>query len=221
MNKIERRTFPMHDWGERAAAGKLKKWHGHAAVFNVEARIGTFREKVLPGAFRTAIAEDDVRALFNHDPNLILGRNRSYPTPTLRLKEDAIGLFIEINPPDATYARDLAESIARGDVSQMSFAFSIPEGGESWDFTNRDNPLRTISKVRLFDISPVTYPAYQGTDIAVVDPEGDARRERERLALKAEIARRRNELTAKGLEADEESRRRRLRLAKALCGNLK
>lgn len=167
MSKIERRTFPIHDWSERAAAGKLKQWRGYAAVFNVETQIGTFREKILPGAFKTAIAQDDVRALIDHIPHLILGRNRAYPTPTLRLKEDSIGLAIEIDPPDTTYAHDLAESIARGDVSQMSFAFSIPEGGgESWDFSNRDNPLRTISKVRLFDVSPVSFPAYPTTDIS-------------------------------------------------------
>lgn len=197
MSKIERRTFPMHDWSERAAAGKLKQWRGHAAVFGVETQIGTFREKVLPGAFKTAIAQDDVRALINHDPNLILGRNRAYPTPTLRLREDAIGLFVEIDPPDTTYARDMEASIARGDVSQMSFAFTIPEGGEQWDFTNRDNPLRTISKARLFDISPVTFAAYPTTDISQVDPD-----EAERV---------------KRLRVGSSSRRRRLALMEAQC----
>lgn len=197
MRTIEKRTFPMARWTQRAGDySPMKKWTGHAAVFNSVTQIGGFREVVAPGAFKEAIAGDDVRALFNHDPNLILGRNRAYPRPTLRLAEDTIGLFIEIDPPDTTYARDLGVSIGRGDVSQMSFSFAIPEGGEVWDFTNKENPLRTIIKARLFDISPVTYPAYRTTDISA------------------------NSESAPNLKRIHQARRRRLQLAMLGCRGL-
>ena len=96
---------------------------GYAATFNQSAEIGGyFTEVIAPGAFADAIAKDDVRAVFNHDENLVLGRTKS---GTLRLFEDAIGLRYEIDPPDTQTARDLIESMRRGDISQSSFAFSM------------------------------------------------------------------------------------------------
>ena len=141
-----------------------RKMTGHAAVFGDEAEIGGwFREQVEPGAFKTSIKKDDVRALFNHDPNYVLGRNTA---GTLKMSEDETGLRVNIDPPDTQFARDLAVSIERGDISQMSFAFEVLEeewiGGEK-----KDLDLRKIKKVRLFDVSPVTFPAYDGTDIAI------------------------------------------------------
>ena len=138
------------------------KIRGHAAVFNEEADIWGFREKVAPGAFKDSIKVDDVRALFNHDPNFVLGRNTA---GTLTLKEDKQGLAIEIDPPDTQFARDLQVSIRRGDISQMSFGFNVLE--EEWKDGGDDPDLRTLNKVRLFDVSPVTFPAYEGTDVAV------------------------------------------------------
>lgn len=135
---------------------------GHAAVFNEEARIFDFQEKIAPGAFRSSIKEDDVRALFNHDSNFVLGRNTA---GTLDLKEDKKGLAIEIDPPDTQFARDLMVSMERGDITQMSFGFQVV--AEEWE-ANDDGPdVRTLKEVRLFDVSPVTYPAYEGTDVAV------------------------------------------------------
>lgn len=141
-----------------------RKMIGHAAVFNQEADIGGwFRELVEPGAFKASIKHDDVRALFNHDENYILGRNKS---GTLKLSEDETGLKVSIDPPDTQYARDLAVSIERGDISQMSFAFQVQE--EEWvRGEGKDLDIRKIKKVRLFDVSPVTFPAYDGTDIAM------------------------------------------------------
>lgn len=156
-NKIEKRTF-----GFTKSEGK--NMVGHAAIFNEETNIGEmFREKIMPGAFEKSIKDDDIRALFNHDPNFVLGRNTS---GTLKLKEDERGLAIDIDPPDTQVARDLAVSINRGDISQMSFAFraSIVE----WFQGEENKPdLRVIKEAKLFDISPVTFPAYDGTDIAM------------------------------------------------------
>jgi HK97 family phage prohead protease len=136
---------------------------GHAAVFGEYTAMGWFQERILPGAFTDAIIEDDVRALFNHDPNYVLGRNKS---GTLSMVEDDQGLAVEIIPPDTQFARDLMVLISRGDISQMSFAFQVLE--EKW-ITNAisEEQKRDIIKVELYDVSPVTYPAYPTTDVAV------------------------------------------------------
>ena len=141
-----------------------RKMTGHAAVFNEVAEIGGwFREQVEPGAFKASIKKDDVRALFNHDENYVLGRNTA---GTLKMREDDRGLRVDITPPDTQFARDLAVSIERGDINQMSFAFEVLE--EEWIRGEKKNlDLRKIKKVRLFDVSPVTFPAYDGTDIAL------------------------------------------------------
>jgi hypothetical protein len=82
------------------------------------------------------------------------------------MKEDDQGLAIEIDPPDTQAARDLMVSIERGDISQMSFGFRVK--GEEWEFNDGEDPdIRTLTEVQLFDVSPVTYPAYTQTDVGV------------------------------------------------------
>ena len=131
---------------------------GYAAVFNEWTSIGGFfDERIARGAFKKTINESDIRALMNHDPNYILGRNKADPS-TLALKEDRKGLFTVINPPGTQWANDLLVSMDRGDINQMSFAFDVIK--ESWD--NEENK-RTIQEVKLYDVSVVTYPAYPTT----------------------------------------------------------
>jgi hypothetical protein len=146
---------------------KKPKITGHAAMFNLlsEPMYG-FREKIAPGAFKNSIKKDDVRALFNHDANYVLGRNKA---GTLKLKEDDLGLAIDIDPPDTQWARDLQESIRRGDISQMSFGFIVVK--DTWEHNKNPNKesIRTLEEVQLFDVSPVTYPAYPQTSVAVRD----------------------------------------------------
>jgi HK97 family phage prohead protease len=156
----ERRAFDL----ELRVDKKARKISGHAAVFDVEGDGGWFREKIAPGAFADSAQVDDVRALWNHDANFVLGRNRA---GTLRLHEDERGLAIEIDPPDTQFARDLLVSIERGDVSQMSFGFRTVK--DSWERSTEGNgqDLRTLEKVRLFDVSPVTFPFYPETHVAV------------------------------------------------------
>jgi len=147
----------------RAVDGKdTKVLVGYAAVFNSDSEKlgGWFIERILPGAFNEVLG-DDVRALFNHDPNLILGRSTS---GTLRLSVDQEGLRYEIDLPDTQTARDLEKSIERGDVSQSSFAFQV--GEDKW-VNEGDDEIREIIRFnRLFDVSPVTYPAYPDTTVA-------------------------------------------------------
>jgi HK97 family phage prohead protease len=187
---IERRAY-VANLSLEERDGSPPKIRGHAAVFNqLSEDLGGFREQISPGAFATAIVEDDVRALFNHDPNFVLGRNRS---GTLLMSEDEGGLAVEIDPPDTQWARDLMQSMRRGDISQMSFGFRVDKGGQSWAKTDQGS-IRTITKARLFDVSPVTFPAYPQTDVAVrelrdwmqstqADDESRRRRARMRLAL--------------------------------------
>jgi HK97 family phage prohead protease len=156
----ERRAFDL----ELRVDKQARKITGHAAVFDVEGDGVWFREKIAPGAFADSVQTDDVRALWNHDANFVLGRNRA---GTLRLHEDERGLAIEIDPPDTQFARDLLVSIERGDVSQMSFGFQTVR--DSWERSTEGNgqDLRTLEKVKLFDVSPVTFPFYPETDVAV------------------------------------------------------
>jgi uncharacterized protein len=164
---IERRTFAVEGLRvERRETGGPAVIRGHAAVFNqLSEDLGGFREQVAPGAFAEAIKTDDVRALFNHDSNFILGRTVA---KTLRLSEDTRGLAIEIDAPDTQTIRDLVLApIERGDVSQMSFAFSPKPGGQDWAKDDEGRTVRTLKAVRLFDVSPVVYPAYPQTDVAM------------------------------------------------------
>lgn len=137
---------------------------GYAAKFNrFSQNLGGFVEQILPGAFTKTVQEADVRGYFNHDSNFILGRTKS---GTLRLAEDDTGLYYEIDLPKTTYARDLLESIERGDVNQSSFAFTAID--DEWGFTEQDFPLRSLKQVRLYDVSPVSEPAYTDTEVSVV-----------------------------------------------------
>jgi HK97 family phage prohead protease len=146
----------------RVEDGDKPKIRGHAAVFDkLSVPLMGFREKVSPGAFSKSIKKSDIRALWNHNPDYVLGRNKS---GTLTLEEDNKGLAIEISPPDTQWARDLMETIRRGDVDQMSFAFQVAK--DSWDESGKES-VRTLEEVDLFDVSPVTYPAYPQTDVKV------------------------------------------------------
>lgn len=164
---MERRFIRTKELRLIREAGKAPKARGHAAVFNeLSEDLGGFREVIQPGSFQEAIGRDDVRALWNHDSNLVLGRNLA---GTLTLEEDEVGLFVEIDLPDTQAGRDAAISIERGDVSQMSFGFQILDWARDqvWGKDESGNLLRTITKASLFDVSPVTYPAYPQTDIAM------------------------------------------------------
>lgn len=138
------------------------KVEGYAAVFGQETNIGgMFREKIERGAFKDAIGRDDVVFLINHE-GLPLARTRS---GTLRLTEDDKGLRIETTlDPEDPDVRSIAGKMKRGDLDKMSFAF-YPDVQE-WDESG-DIPLRTIKRASLYDVSIVTTPAYDGTEIAL------------------------------------------------------
>jgi len=153
---------------------------GYASVFGIEAEIGGyFREKIQKGAFSRAINESqDVRALVDHEPSKILGRTKA---KTLSLREDEKGLAVEIQLPDTTLAKDIRESIKRGDISQMSIGFIVRQ--EEWDY-KQEVPLRTISDVDLFDVSVVTYPAFEDTEISLRNAQEAFKESKESQPLK-------------------------------------
>lgn len=163
-SKKEYRTLPLTELRAEESEGR-KVICGHAAVFdNWSETIGglfPFKEKVREGAFKNSIEKDDIRALFNHDPNHILGRNKA---GTLELVEDEKGLYVRIMPPDTQWAKDLQVSISRGDITQMSFGFIVVK--DEWS-TESGADTRELIEVKLFDVSPVTFPAYTQTDVGV------------------------------------------------------
>lgn len=147
--------------------GKSPMIVGYPAKFNrLSQNLGGFRENILPGAFkRTIAAGADVRALLNHNPDLILGRTGP---GTLRLVEDSIGLRMEIDPPDTQLARDLMTSIDRGDIDQGSFRFRCMT--DAWR-TQDGKSIRDLKDVDLEDVSVVTFPAYLDTSADIRSAE--------------------------------------------------
>lgn len=139
---------------------------GYAAVFDTPAVIGgMFREIIRPGAFREHTIESglDVRALYNHDRKIVIGRRSA---STLRLSEDDHGLRVEIDLPDNTTGRDIMVSVERGDLREMSFEFYAIE--EKWlrGKDDDDLPTRELIAVKTPEVSIVTFPAYETTEIA-------------------------------------------------------
>ena len=134
---------------------------GYFAVFNTETELwrGAF-ESIDPGAFDETLS-NDIRALINHDTNLVLGRNKA---GTLELKVDSRGLWgrIKINPND-TDAVNLYVRVKRGDVDQCSFGFNILE--EDVEYREDGTVKWTLKKVDLHEVSVVTFPAYADTSV--------------------------------------------------------
>lgn len=177
-SKREVRTFNITGLQTRAGEGESQMISGYAAVFNSPTDIsGWFTEEIAPGAFSSAIASSDIRALFNHDWNNVLGRSSA---GTLRLSEDEKGLKFEVDLPQTTVARDLVESLKRGDINQCSFGF-IPTV-EEWDY-NVEPAKRTVREVELFEVSVVSLPAYEDTDVSLVRSKQVAENVEKRMKL--------------------------------------
>lgn len=165
---MERRSF-----AEVRTAGR--RIEGYAATFNSEARLGSIVETIAPGAFRAALATD-VLALLDHDAGKVLGRTRS---GTLRLNEDSKGLAFSLDLPDTQAGRDVLALAERGDLGGMSFGFTVPKGGDSWQ-----GERRTLRTIALKEISVVqAWPAYPDTELALRALRNSADAERRRRAL--------------------------------------
>jgi hypothetical protein len=179
--KRETRHFNNFEVRAESVNGQTKIG-GYAAVFNQPTDLGLFTESIAPGAFSQSIQRDDVACLVNHDPNQVVAR-----TPkTLALSEDDKGLLYEAVPADTQIGRDLIENVKVGNIRGSSFGFYIEE--ETID-KSKDKPHFTITRAKLFDVSPVTYPAYKQTSVWLersLDEQTEILRERLALYLKNE-----------------------------------
>jgi len=167
-NNMEKRIYNIETRIDSTDDGK-EMVVGHASMYNTRSEFMGFYETIEEGAFTDElINSSDVRALINHDQNLILARNTS---GTLKLEADAQGLRYEFEMPETSYGKDLAVSMKRGDITQSSFAFTVEE--DDWTTDDNGNDLRTIKKIkRLYDVSPVTYPAYQDANDLTIAQRG-------------------------------------------------
>jgi HK97 family phage prohead protease len=164
--QIERRFAEVKAAGlrHRATGGALPspgRLTGLAAPFDVPAAIGGFTEVIRPGAFGASLAANsDIRALVDHDDSRLLGRTR---TGSLRLFETRAGLAFELDLPDTTLGRDVYALAKRGDLSGMSFGFTVPKGGDTWPTVN----TRELRSVNLAEVSILhRLPAYTQTEIS-------------------------------------------------------
>ena len=147
---------------------------GHGSVFNILSEdLGGFREMIHPGAFDRALASSDIRCLFNHDPNLPLGRGSA---GNLDVNTDGVGLTYDCRMIDTACARDVKKNIDAKIITQSSFAFSVDwedETERKWKFERTDSGdwiLHHYDVEELFDVSPVTYPAYKAAGVRSAIP---------------------------------------------------
>jgi HK97 family phage prohead protease len=157
--KIERRTFTIKNVEARQAEDGTMRLSGYAAVFNDDSVPLPFIERIKRGAFNRSLkqARNDIKLLWNHDTSAVLGSTRA---GTLKLVEDERGLRVSATLPNTTSGRDAAVLLKRGDVDSMSFGFSVPAGGDTW---NQEGTERTLKSVRLHEVSIVAFPAYTST----------------------------------------------------------
>lgn len=157
MAKIETRTNRA-DFEIREVVDGGMTFEGYAALFDSPSEPLPFTERIAPGAFRGSLKQrNDIKLLWNHDTGMVLGSTRA---GSLSLLEDARGLKVRADLPNTTAGRDAAELLRRGDVDAMSFGFSVPRNGDSW---NSDGTERTLNQIRLHEVSIVAFPAYSAT----------------------------------------------------------
>ena len=180
MNNHERRAFLGTIEARMQEGQELPvEVRGVAAVINQATDLGFAEEIISEGAFNEVLS-DDVRVLGNHDPNQVLGRTASGTAKVFLTESGELGYSFTPdyeNPTHVSWVR----SIMRGDITQSSFAFTVPKGGSEWRSSEKYgvNGMRVINKIeRLYDVSPVTYPAYEGTAVSARDLQA-AKDERE------------------------------------------
>lgn len=135
---------------------------GRAIVYNrLSEDLGGFREMFAPGSLADSLAVQEVASFWQHDPAYVLGRTSNN---TLHLEDGDEGLDFVVEPPDTTWARDAMVSVERGDVHQMSFGWSPEPDGDEWRMLDGE-VLRIVRRAKLYEISPVTMPAYPQTSV--------------------------------------------------------
>lgn len=162
---MERRVLPNDEAELRLHEGDDgPRLEGYAAVFNSKSRdLGGFREVFMEGAFESALDGSDIRSLFNHDPSAVLGRESN---GTLDLSVDKRGLRYRVDLPKTPTAQEVRELVGRRDVTGSSLTFNVSEDGDTFE-SRGDGMVRFVESVeRVGDVGPVTYPAYQATEVS-------------------------------------------------------
>ncbi|MDL2418099.1 HK97 family phage prohead protease [Bacillus tropicus] len=144
--------------GLRTITGYAVKWEMKSVTMGYWRR---FKEQFKRGAFTDSLTQDDQLALWSHDYSQVLGRTKN---GTLRLFEDEIGLRFELDLADTTLGDDTYKTIKRGDVDGVSFGFQMVK--EEWDESDPDNIVRSVTKAKLVEISPVAFPAYPDSQVS-------------------------------------------------------
>lgn len=153
---------------------KMPGLGGYTLMFNrLSVDLGGFKERIRAGATTKTIGEADIRCLMNHSPDILLGRSRpGNERNTLRLNEDTEGLEFEVAElPDSAQGRNVAESVERGDMDGCSFGFRTIQ--DAWEYDTEEakaedvEAIRELVEIRLFDVGPVTFPAYPETSAEV------------------------------------------------------
>ena len=179
---IEKRFFTVftEKEGETEEENKdIPCFVGKAIVYDTETKIcDGVVEKIARNAFEHSANTDDIRCLFNHDPNLVLGRTKN---GTLKLKKQDDGIYFHVSPPNTDWAKNLVQSVKRGDITQCSFSFTTDD--EDFSSSSNGNVCRTIRDGKLFDVSIVTYPVYEET-IVHVRKKVDAFRQKQEIETK-------------------------------------
>ena len=159
---IERRMVSAPVEIETREDGTIGSIHGYAIVYNKDSEDMGFIERVAPGASKKALGRSDIRGLKNHDPSLIFARQGV----NLKLTEDKKGLRYDATPIDTRNFKEIAEEVRTGLLTGQSFGFTIL--ADEWKDLDTDHPKRTITEIgEIFDVGPVTFPAYQDTDVGL------------------------------------------------------
>jgi len=191
---MEKRLFNIENRFETKEDGQ-EVVVGYGSIFNSRSEnLGGFYEYISPAAIsEETIAKSDVRALINHDQNLILARST---TGTLNLTVDEKGLKYEFDIPETSYGKDLAINMKNGNLNQSSFAFTVASNGDEWSTDEDGNDIRTITSIdRLYDVAVVTYPAYSQADSDLVVAQRGLAMYKEKQEIKEEE----NDLVARSL----------------------
>jgi uncharacterized protein len=161
---VERRVNTVEfDVRNAEASADGMSFTGYAAVFDSPSEPLPFTEYIREGAFKRSLkSRNEIKLFMNHNTDVVLGSTRA---GTLRLTEDSRGLLAQADLPDTSAGRDLSVLMKRGDVSSMSFGFSVPPKGDKW---SQDGSTRELHQIRLHEVSIVTgFPAYAATTASV------------------------------------------------------
>ncbi|MCP4161221.1 MAG: HK97 family phage prohead protease [Deltaproteobacteria bacterium] len=162
--KTERRYFKVGELRAKKNEDGSAKLEGFAIVFDsLSEKMGWFRERIVSTAFDNILGKSDCRCLFNHNEDMILGREKA---STLVLEKRDQGIWMSVDLPDTQYARDLIVSVERGDIEEQSFCFIVEDDSWFYDKDTGEEIRNIINIEELIDVGPVTFGAYSDTTVA-------------------------------------------------------